>query len=99
MMDREKLDAGTIAALMIRTRDYRLPRAQRMLEKVKDGELLSEEDIAFLRRVFNDSRNIQSLVSRHPEYHDLVCKMLDLYFEIISTGLENEKAQASSARS
>jgi hypothetical protein len=92
-MDQSKIDAGTIAALMIRLKDYRLPRAKRLLEKVNGGEKLTEEDIAFLKRVYNDSRGNQELVKRHPEYHALIARALDLYTEIITRGLENEKAK------
>ena len=91
-MDQSKEDAGTIAALMIRFKEYRLPRAQRMLEKVNDGEKLSDSDIQFLKRVYKDGRNTQPLVKRHPEYNDLIARYISLYTEIINKGLENEKA-------
>ena len=91
-MDQSKEDAGTIAALMIRFKEYRLPRAQRMLEKVNDGEKLSDSDIQFLKRVYKDGRNTQPLVKRHPEYNDLISRYISLYTEIINKGLENEKA-------
>jgi len=92
-MDQSKKDAGTIAALMLRLKEYRLPRAKRLLEKVREGYTLSNEDILFLKRVYNDSRNTQAMVKRHPEYHDLIARTLDLYTEIITRGLENEKAK------
>jgi len=92
-MDQSRRDAGTIAALMIRLKEYRLPRAKRLLERVNDGEVLSDEDIAFLERVYNDSRSSQPLVKRHPEFHDLIVRALTLYTEIINKGLENEKAK------
>ena len=91
-MEQSKEDAGTIAALMIRFKEYRLPRAQRMLEKVNRGEKLSDNDIQFLKRVYNDGRNTQPLVKRHPEYNDLIARYISLYTEIINKGLENEKA-------
>jgi len=90
-MDQSKEDAGTIAALMIRFKEYRLPRAQRMLERVNGGEKLSDSDIQFLKRVYKDGRNTQSLVKRHPEYNDLITRYINLYTEIINKGLENEK--------
>ena len=92
MMDQKKIDAGTIAALMIRMKDYRLPRAKRMLERVNKGEKLLDTDIEFLNRVFEDSRNSESLIKRHPEYHNLVVRFMDLYTEIINKGVENEKS-------
>ena len=90
-MDKSKQDAGTIAALMVRFREYRLPRAQRLLGRVNEGELLSDDDIRFLKRVYNDGINTQPLVKRHPEYHQLISRTIDLYIEIITRGLENEK--------
>ena len=90
-MDQSTEDAGTIAALMIRFREYRLPRAQRMLERVSAGETLSESDIAFLKRIMADDENGQRLLKRHPEYHSLVSKFIDLYSEITARALENEK--------
>ena len=89
-MDQSEKDAGTIAALMIRFKEYRLPRAQRMLEKVNGGEKLSDSDIQFLKRVYNDGRNTQPLVKRHPEYNDLIARYISLYTEIINKGVENE---------
>ena len=77
---------------MIRLKDYRLPRAQRMLGKVNSGEKLGDSDIEFLTRVYEDSRNTQALVSRNPEYKDLIVRFIDLYTEIINKGLENEKS-------
>ena len=92
MMDQEKRDAGTIAALMIRMKDYRLPRAKRMLERVSKGEKLLDSDIEFLNRVIKDARLSGSLIKRHPEYHDLVVRFMDLYTEIMNKGVENEKS-------
>jgi hypothetical protein len=91
-MDQETEDAGTIAALMIRMKEERLPRALRILDRVNSGEKLSDTDIDFLERVYDDSRNTQPLLTRHPEYHSLIVRSLDLYTEIITKGLENEKA-------
>lgn len=88
-MDR---DEGTIAALMLRFREYRLPRALRMHDRVKAGEVLSDEDIAWLDRVFNDAKDIQPLVDRHPEYGKLAARAIELYAEIVEGAVQNEKA-------
>ncbi len=91
-MDQDLRDAGTITALMMRMRDYRLPRAKRLLERVNEGEKLQDSDIEFLGRVYEDARNSESLIRRHPEYHDLAVRFMDLYTEIINKGVENEKS-------
>jgi hypothetical protein len=93
MINKSDQDAGTIAALMIRFKDYRLPRAKRLLEKVNGGETLSDEDIRFMKRVYKDGINSQPLVKRNTEYHSLISRAIDLYTEIITKGLENEKAK------
>ena len=92
-MDQEEKDAGTISALMLRMTETRLPRAQRLLEKVNDGSTLSDNDIRFLKRVFRDSRSNQSLFKRNPELIDLVSRFIDLYAEIVEKALENEKSR------
>jgi hypothetical protein len=91
-MSDSKSDAGTIAALMDRFQNARIPRAQRLLEQVNRGEKLSDYDISFLKRVFDDGRNIRSLVERNPEYLSLVSRFVDLYTEIVAKALENERA-------
>jgi hypothetical protein len=92
-MDQEEKDAGTISALMLRMTETRLPRAQRLLEKVNDGSTLSDSDIRFLKRVFNDSRSNQSLFKRNPEFIDLISRFIDLYSEIVAKALENEESR------
>mgnify|MGYP001819594979 CR=1 FL=1 len=87
-------DTGTIAALMIRFKEYRLPRAMRMLDRVNAGETLMDNDIAFLKRVFDDARANQQLVKRNPEYSELVSRAVALYEEIVAKAMENEKAQS-----
>lgn len=85
-------DAGTIAALMKRFKDQRLPRARRLHEKVNAGEVLSDEDIAYLEDIFEESKSVQPLIERHPEYKNLVARAVDLYTQIVAKAMENEKA-------
>lgn len=94
MNDRIKpdTDAGTIAALMQRMLEQRLPRAQRILERVRAGERLSDADLDFLKRVEQDSRWPLPLVQRHPEYLEILTRGISLYEEILALALENERA-------
>ena len=89
-MEQQQLDAGTIAALMLRFKDYRLPKAKRLLKKVNEGQKLSDYDIRWLKTVHSDSVRTQSLVKRNPDYSRLISQAIDLYLEIITKGLENE---------
>ena len=52
---------------------------------------MTETDIAFLSRVLEDTKEIQPLLQRHPEYKELVAKAIHLYHEITEKGLANEK--------
>ena len=93
MMDQSEKDKGTIAALMLRMEEIRLPRVRRLQEKVKAGETLSNSDIRFLKRVHDDYQANQALMQRNPDYGYLMSCFIDLYAEIIAKGLENEKAR------
>jgi hypothetical protein len=90
-MEQSERDAGTLAALMLDLEENRLPRAMRILDRVNNGESLSERDISFLKKVYEDSRTNEPLVDRHPEYFTLISRCLGLYTEIITKGLKNEK--------
>lgn len=93
MMDQSDIDEGTIAALLLRMEEIRLPRARRLQVKTNAGELLSNSDIRFLKRVHDDYQANQALMLRNPEYSYLMSCFIDMYAEIIAKGLENEKAQ------
>ena len=91
MMQQAEKDAGTLAAIMLDLEENLLPRAMQILDKVNEGEPLSDRDIRFLRKVYEESRANESLVERHPEYTSLISRCFSLYTEIINKGIANEK--------
>ena len=92
-MKDESHDQGTIQVLVERLHKFRLPRALELKTRVDSGKILSENDIAFLHGVLQDSQKVTALIDRHPEWQALAGKMSGLYKEITEKALENEKAQ------
>ena len=84
-------DEGVIAVLVERFTKQRLPRLLRLKEKVDGGEKLSETDISFLQEVFEDSKHTIPLGDKHPEYQDLIARVIRLYREITEQALKNEQ--------
>ena len=91
-MSESSQDLGLITVLLQRLETQRLPRALSLKDKVDRGEVLDDFDIGFLEEVFADTSNVRPLVAQHPEYQDLVARMMNLYKEITDKALENEKA-------
>ena len=92
-MSESSTDAGVIKVLMDRFETQRLPRALDLKERVDQGELLSESDMAFLKEVFEDSKHIKPLLDRHPEYQPLAAQVMELYHLITEQALKNEEGK------
>ena len=84
-------DAATLQALLDRLTKTRLPRMQEIKKRVDGGECLTDTDIAFLKEALEDSRRSQQVVARNPEYHTLGVQIVQLYDEIVSKAVQNEK--------
>ena len=84
-------EAGVIQALVERLEKQRLPMALALKEKVDQGGLLNEADIAFLEEVFAGSAQLKPMLDTHPEWQDLAARMIGLYGEITAKALENEQ--------
>jgi len=83
---------GIATVLLNRLTELRLPRALEIKESVDAGEVLTESEMEFLERVFEDAVAQQSKWDDHPELAEIISKMAALYNDITAKALENEKA-------
>jgi hypothetical protein len=90
-------DIGTWVVLMRRYQFQRLPRARRLLDRVEQGELLADNDIAYLKQAFHDTRETLSLLVSNPSYTFLFTRSVSLYSKIVERALENERTNGGGA--
>ncbi len=91
-MDKSNQDETTLKLLVYQLNKYHLPRAQRMMGRLEQGEKLTDEDIQNLKLEYDESMKDWSLLERNPKYLDLGIRYVDLYTNIISRALKNEQA-------
>ena len=89
-MTESSKEEGVILALIERFEKQRLPRLQALKEKTDNGELLSNEDVAFLDTVIHDAQQSRQLIDRHPEWHKFCSMVVHLYETITEKALDNE---------
>src|SRR5262245_16532416 len=81
MSDTSK-ESGTVQVLIQRLTNERLPYALKLRDRVNKGERLTDYDLEFLQRVYDDAAKMPKLAERHPEYEALVGQLTALYGEI-----------------
>jgi hypothetical protein len=84
-------DTATIQALLDRLLHFRLPRALEIKKHVETGARLDDSEIDFLKRALEEAQQGQKFVSRNPQFHALGAQIAQLYDDIVSRALENEK--------
>lgn len=93
MVEHSEEEKAIGLVLLKQLAEQRLPRLLDIKAEVDRGELLNDFDIEYLESAFHDaSRNRQHIV-HFPEYGDIVGRVANLYAEITSKALENERAR------
>ena len=88
-------DHGILAALSQRFIEQRLPKLERLKERLDQGEVLTDDDITFLKQVLDDAHTNKALIERHPELQATSGRIMHLYKEIMDKALENENNNQS----
>ena len=91
-MEQSKKDELIIAAALNRLTNENLPRTLSLKKKVDAGEVLSEYDHKFLRRVLGNADDLNAVLERNPEYMELRSKAVGLVHDILAKSADNEKA-------
>jgi hypothetical protein len=89
-LSQEEIDEGTIAALMKRVR-RRIPNLLAVKKRLEAGGTLGNAEITELGRMIKGASDTRALIERHPEYQELVAKMISLYGEITEMAVANEE--------
>lgn len=92
-MDKSTSEVGVITAVIERLVTQKLPRLQALEAKLDKGEPLNDSELEFLEQVSTDGNEVMRMIDRHPEYHDLAAKVLELCTKIISKAVDVEKGE------
>ncbi len=89
-LSQEEIDQGTIAALLERGK-RRIPNLLAIKKRLEAGRTLSDLEITELEKMIAGANDTRALVERHPEYQELVARMISLYEEITEMAVANEE--------
>lgn len=84
-------EIGILVAVADRLVKFDLPLATEIQRRVDEGEVLTDSDVSFLRKVLRDARSLESLTEKHPEYQEIIQNAIGLYSEILGEALSNEQ--------
>ena len=88
-------DTGIITVLAERLVEQRLPKLEFLKAQLDRGEVLTDNDINFLKQVLADAQGNKALIERNPEVQGIAGQVLHLYKEIMDKAVENEKNRES----
>ena len=90
-MPDKNYDTGIILVILQRFENQHLPRLIDIKENLDRGEQLNTFDIEFLSEALHDIQSLLPSMDRHPEYKDLMAKVMHYYKAITDEAFSNEK--------
>ena len=84
-------EAGIVQAVLEDFRNQRLPHLLKIKEQVDAGSKLHPTDLKIIEESIQEAHSSADYAERHPELKSLVAKVSELYQQITSKALENEK--------
>lgn len=84
-------DKGISQVLLQRFAEFRLPRLLEIKEQLDAGGKLSNLDAEFLEEAIEDAQENKHFADDNPEVQALFAKTANLYTDITSKALDNEK--------
>jgi hypothetical protein len=91
-LSKEEVELGTVTVWMRRSARRRIPRLLRIKKAVDGGARLTNFQITFLSRVFNDAQEALPYFDSHPELQEMATKVVSIYNDITEQALKNEEA-------
>lgn len=97
MDEQEERELGITVVMLKQFSEKTLPEVLWIKEKLDKGECLSEGDIEFLQRIFENAQKVTAATENYADYQALYSKAIELYEEITAKALENEQAALANA--
>lgn len=83
-------DFGRLNVAARRTKNYYLPNALSLRERVDRGVLLGEYDIQLIQSVLDELNQMIPVFDRHPKYQKIAGGIIALYTDIVLKAAGNE---------
>ena len=89
----KKQDIQILTVVLKMLKQEHIPRLQRMMKRLNQGEKLSAYEIHDLKRIYDSTMKNFRLVERNPEYMELAMRYIELYTDVVNKAVENDKAK------
>lgn len=97
MDEQEERELGITTVMLKQFSEKTLPEVLWIKEKLDKGDCLSEGDIEFLQRIFENAQKVTAATDNFADYQTLYAKAIELYEEITEKALENQQAALAKA--